>query len=128
LACHLRFQEGEVIGEFQSATGEGDAGAELGAQIKGIVGDAQLPEKLDQGCAFGSFRHIIGHGMEADVVFTAFNAVKGIEPTRGVMPFKDEDLAPRECEPNAGGHTCHARANNDGFVVRLRKGRGSHTY
>ena len=85
-----------------------------------------MTQELGQGGAFCAFGHVVGQGMQADVVLAAVNAVEGVEAAAGIVPLEDEDLLAREGQTDPGGKPGHAGADDDGFKVLVVESCGWH--
>ena len=79
--------------------------------------DAELAEQFAQGRAFHAGWHEVRHGVQADVVFPAGEAVKAVQPARRVVPLEDADPLAEMGQSDAGGETGHARTDDDDVVV-----------
>src|SRR4051812_6081735 len=56
--------------------------------------------------------------MQPDIVFPARDAVETVEPAHGIVALENTNALPEMRQPDAGGETRHAGANDGDVIVR----------
>ena len=116
---HLRLQHRRVVGETQHVLAPGAEGhvrLQLRTEVELLPLDPELAQQLAQRRALDPRRHVIGHGVQADVVLPAVDAVEAVQPAGGVVPLQDADPPAEMRQTDAGGQAGHAGAD-DGHVI-----------
>ncbi len=121
LGCDFAFQQSDIVIEMESHAGKGDGGSSLGCELEFIPSESQLFEQPRQGASFRSSLGEVGHRMEADIVIASVHAIEGVEAADGPMLFEDADLLIVHSQPDTGGQSAHARADDDRVVLRFRR-------
>ena len=76
LGCDLVFKQRKVVGEAQSVTGEDNRRLVLRCEPEVVPAQTQLPQQLAERPGFCSGGGVVRHGMQADVVVAAPQAVE----------------------------------------------------
>jgi len=87
--------------------------------------EPQLPADLREGGAAGPRRHIVGHGVQADVELVAAQRVVRVQSAGRVVALQHKHLPLEVGQADGGSQARHARADDDDVVVRRSHDKGA---